>query len=863
MIPVVHLLAAIVVAALLLPASVHGQEPGPVRSEGRRLDEALADLQRRGLKIIYTSEVVRPHMRVFDEPRVMSLRRMLDELLADHGLIARDGPGGHLLVVKNPRARPIRSSASPLTQVPPRPDVGEQPRFEETVYVTDTHSRETGAGPLPLTVRPLDVRALAGGFESIYRTLQALPGVTGTDELGGRMSVRGGSPDQNLTIMDGIEIHNPFRLVIPGEDLAMVGLASTFNVDTVESFELFPAAFDVRYGDRLSSLLVVKNREGSDAELLQGSSSLTLSDANLILEGKLPRRASGSWLVSVRRTYLDLVAEHVIDAKLPSFQDVQASVAWQPRSRQRVSLIALAGRERTGLGGSAEADADHSTNTRNNLVAATLESGAGARALSRTSVSFSQFADRLEAYERSLDNSRGANSPDSIATGSLLEFRLSRAISVRDLAVRQHFVFTPWSGHRLDFGFETHRLDTRWAWNISGDRSQHQANGSSLRLGTSLPAGLDSSRDSYRFGAWVQDRWEVSRRVVLQPGLRVDRSTITEESTLSPRVSGAVNLGRAWRLDAALRAHSQSPGYEKLIQSDYFLDLSSTTGPPLKAERGLHAVAGVQRTFKSGVSGRADFYYKGFSDLLVGRLETDAERLARLAGYDVPPALSASVPTRPEITTSPENSGTGHAYGVEVHVAHTGRSAGAALTGWAAYSFGRANRTAYGVTQPFDYDRRHALTLATNFRIGSRLDLSATGRWATGLPRTPVRGVRLALVGDIDDADGDGSHDELVPQRNVLGLPIFRPDLGDIVNINSARLPHFARVDARLTYRPTWSGERWAFYLDLLNVFNAKNAPLVDSALVFDPASDRPGIIELTPDRGIPFFPSFGIRFWF
>ena len=102
-----------------------------------------------------------------------------------------------------------------------------------------------------------------------------------------------------------------------------------------------------------------------------------------------------------------------------------------------------------------------------------------------------------------------------------------------------------------------------------------------------------------------------------------------------------------------------------------------------------------------------------------------------------------------------------------------------------------------------------------------------------------------------------------MPQRDESGNPLFQPDLGDLSNVNAARLPHFARLDARLTYRPGWGGERWAFYADLLNVLNAKNAIQIDSALVLDPGSDRPGIIERAQDRGIPFFPSFGIRVWF
>jgi hypothetical protein len=170
----------------------------------------------------------------------------------------------------------------------------------------------------------------------------------------------------------------------------------------------------------------------------------------------------------------------------------------------------------------------------------------------------------------------------------------------------------------------------------------------------------------------------------------------------------------------------------------------------------------------------------GFSDLIVGTLETDEERQARLAGYEVPAALQASVPTRAEITTSPLNAATGHAYGVDVHVAQAGGGSVSPLTGWAAYSFGRATRTAYGVTRPFDYDRRHAVSIAGNLKLGSRLALSATGRWATGFPRTPVRGVRLALVADVNDVDRDGNREERVPQRDGSGHPLFQPDLGDL-----------------------------------------------------------------------------------
>jgi len=384
-------IAALVAVALLWTGSAaYAQEPaGTSRSRGRPLAAALADLQKRGLKIIYSSQVVRPDMRVPTEPRATSLRRVLDELLSPHGLIAQDGPGGTVLVVKNPRARINKPEprevplAPPVATIPAGVDAGGAPRFEATVEVTEVEPGGAAIGPPGFGVRPLEVSALAGGFENIFRTLQSLPGVTGTDELGSRIAVRGGSPDQNLTIMDGVEIHNPYRLIFASEDLALVGLASTFNPETIESFEFIPGAFDVRHGDRLSSLLVVRNREGSESEAIQGSAFAGIADANGILEGRLPRRAAGSWLVSARRSHLNLVAERALVATLPSFQDLHARLSWRPRPRQRVAIVGLAARERTRLLDSAASDAGNVTRTRNDLLAVTFESSVGAGGSSR------------------------------------------------------------------------------------------------------------------------------------------------------------------------------------------------------------------------------------------------------------------------------------------------------------------------------------------------------------------------------------------------------------------------------------------------------------------------------------------------
>ncbi|MEY4636114.1 MAG: hypothetical protein RJA55_1912, partial [Acidobacteriota bacterium] len=113
------------------------------------------------------------------------------------------------------------------------------------------------AAPATEVIAPVAVLRTPGALDNVYRTLQTLPGVAATEEFGSRIAVRGGSPDQNLTVMDGVEMHDPYRLF---------GLTSAFNPETIERFELATGGFSARYGDRLSSLLVVENRDGTRAE---------------------------------------------------------------------------------------------------------------------------------------------------------------------------------------------------------------------------------------------------------------------------------------------------------------------------------------------------------------------------------------------------------------------------------------------------------------------------------------------------------------------------------------------------------------------------------------------------------------------
>ena len=254
-------------------------------------------------------------------------------------------------------------------------------RFQDEVEVKAAADAGAARGPAQMQVRPADVAAVAGAGENVFRTLQTLPGVAAADEFGSRLSVRGGGPDQNLTVMDGVEIHNPYRLF---------GLTSAFNPETVKSFDLYAGGFSAKYGDRLSSLLVVQNRAGDDSRSFGGAAALSVTDTNVVLEGRLPRGRS-SWLVTARRTYYDLFANKIVDTDLPSFSDLQGKLSLDLGSGRRITFTGLLSRESANASFDDESNGDQGallSDASNDVAAATFSSPLGQKVTSSTTLSF-------------------------------------------------------------------------------------------------------------------------------------------------------------------------------------------------------------------------------------------------------------------------------------------------------------------------------------------------------------------------------------------------------------------------------------------------------------------------------------------
>ncbi len=820
---------ACLIVAVTATLTVAAEQPR--KYEGRPVADVLQDLQAAGLHILFSSDLVPSALRVKSEPTGRDPRRIALQILAPHGLTLQDGPRGTLLVV----ARPGNETPGPRQKPKPEKggerkaagisDAAETLRIEEFVDVTDRLVQRT-MGSTTYTLPPSVVRETAGGFENVFQVFQILPGAAAVNDESGRLAVRGAGPEHNIVVLDGVQIHNPYRFS---------ELTSSFlNPDTVATVALDASGLDAGYGGRLSSVTTIETRDGTRDRKLAVSGTMGLANGNVLLEGRLPKTESGSWWLTARGTYYRPVVDLFRKGVLPSFSDLQVKMTARPSRRTSLSLFGLAGRE-TMRGGPDPAIPQEFSGS-NRLALMTVSWTPSSRLVSTTT---------LSGYAHE------AHDFDGQFATSITMFE--RTVSVQDFAARQRAVYAISSRHVLEAGLDVHRM--RSSWNMAGMKPQIFWRGvgpSTWGESVEYPAAgaIDSRLARTQVGFWVQDRVPVGGKLSVEPGVRLDWNTFTEESTWQPRLRIAARLGRTavW---AGFAAQAQTPSHESLQGFDYF-HLSQAQGATLRNERARQFVVGLERPLGAGLDFRAETYRRRFDRLLVQRLETDVERGARLSTYVIPPDLPAdSVILEHRPTIYPESTGRGTATGAEVLLQRNGGR----VSGWVGYTYSKARREAYGYSFPFDFDRPHTVSVVANVRLSHRLRLSATLLRASGFSISPIREeVFFAPVWR-----SDGTIDPIKrPSRKQDGSFWFSPDptMRRLSTRNSDRLSGYSRADVRVTYATLG---RWEFYGEVINLFGSRNylqtMPVPSLGGGPEGATTANNVYE-----NFERFPSFGVR---
>ncbi|HEX6642297.1 MAG TPA: TonB-dependent receptor, partial [Thermoanaerobaculia bacterium] len=754
-----------------------GDEP---RYAGRAVVDVLRELQKRDVNIIFSSDLVPATLRVKVEPREREPRRIAAEILSAHGLALQDGPRKTLLVVKMPAASGERSGtpakprprekpaqpAQPATPSAPRSgqDPIEQLRVEERVDVTRQVS-EVPRAPSVHGVTAADVRERAGAFDNVFQVMPTLPGIAAVNDEEPKFAVRGAGPEYNLVVFDGVQIHFPQRF----GDFP----TSFVNPATLSALALDPSGLDARYGSRLSSVMVLETRDGDASRRLATSGSLGLTSGDVIAEGRLPGTQASSWWVSGRGTWYRL-ARNAFSGEIPGFAEIQSKVTLRPSERTRLSLFGLSARE-TLMDYQQLRLQDppvlHDTMKYiSHLGSANLRWTPGPRVTSTTTMS---------AYATDAHDHTGAY---------VLRDVFDRRITMSDLAVRQRVLFAAAPSHVIDAGVEVHRVRSRWQMTGFTEPDWLRAIGPNTFGGLVDYSGgpIDSRINRTQIGAWLQDHISLGPRFDVEPGVRVDWNSFTGETALQPRLRATTRIG-ATTIWAGFSAQAQTPSHEAQ-QGFMFFDLTGPESSALRNERVHQVVAGFARPLGHGFSLRVEGYRRWFDRLLVQRLETSAEREARLSVYEIPPDLppdSVVLEFRP--TQHPESTGRGRAFGLETLLQREGR-----LSGSIAYTLSRADRELYGRTVLFDFDRTHAMTGTIDYRLTSRIRIATTMQFASGFPFTPLHSdvafsQLVKIDGTIDpirrpSRSPDGTLYSSVT-RQLLRLPL----------LNTARLTAYAR----------------------------------------------------------------------
>jgi len=695
-----------------------------------------------------------------------------------------------------------------------------------------------------ITVDPREAKYKAGAVEDVFRTLQTMPGVVAPSDFSSQLVVRGSGPDQNLILLDNIEIFNPYRLY---------GFISLFNPETVSGISLLTGGFPAKYGDRLSAVLDVSNREGYTGNgYFAGKLNISLTNANLVTEGALPFW-NGSWLLSTRRTYYDLIAGPIArstgavdgDVALPNFRDLQAKIVVQPWESHKFFINGLTSRDNTEFtSGTNRQQADSISITdrsfndvaglswiyspTNNFVATTglsyyANTGAttfggtgGSQLVAGTNEQISR-----EDFVKLQDSLRNAG----LDIPTLFSISGETGYNFRKTSLKNDDIWKLDSTHTLEFGFQYDQIYTGIIVNFDLDPRLKALRASNPRI-PPIPESFESGVDYFRTAFYAQDNIRVTDDLTVQPGIRTDYYALINKTYVAPRVSGSYALAPGTTLRASWGFYYQSPGYEKLFDAQVFLDLTDSNVTSLRAEKATHYILGLEQMLSDEWQLRVEGYYKNFDDLILPRrVKGTVWNVAKIPNLPDSAYRKRSGWTEPvasigdSLTTVPINSATGEAYGFEVMLQKIGTVGENNLYGWLSYSLALANRYREGYTIPFNFDRRHAINIVGGYKAANWLDMSFTFTYGSGFPWTKATGIRPRIVTVKDTITGQLNAKIDTDWRGV----IFDVDRGGLENINQGRLPDYHRLDIRFTTYANWYDVDWTFYLDIINVYNNRN----------------------------------------
>ena len=650
----------------------------------------------------------------------------------------------------------------------------------------------------PVSLRTLSIGEIEkspGGNRDISRVLQSLPGVASTPAFRNDVIVRGGGTSENRFYLDGVEIPNINHFATQGASGGPVGI---INVDFIREIDFYSGAFPAKYGNAMSSILDMRQKDGNK-EKLAFRGSVGATDLALTFDG--PLTSNTTYIFSLRRSYLQFLFDVIGLPFLPTYSDYQFKVKTIINDKSQLTII--------GLGA---------------LDQFRLNTG-----LKNPDESQQYILDYLPVNEQW-----------NYTTGAI--YRVFRKKSFDNFVLSRNML------NNVAFKYQNNiEGDTNTLLNYSSQEIENKFRyenirdfrGYNLTIGAGLeyakyknktfqkifvgatPLELDYESDLklFKWNSFGQiSKSYFKDRLAVSLGIRMDANSYSKEMSnlldqISPRLSLSYLLTDKFYLNFNTGRFYQAPAYTTMGYADQSGELLNKRNK-LSYISSDHIVTGIE--YRSGQTNRITLegFYKHYRKYPFSVRDSIAlaSKGADFGTFGDEEVLSI---------------GTGRAYGAEVLLQEQDFKGFNIIL---AYTFVRSEFENYqGQYIPSAWDNRHLLNLTLRKRFGKNWDFGLKWRYVGGAPYTPY---------DLDKSSMMAAYD--VNSRGYL----------DYSSFNSLRFRPFHQLDVRLDrdfYFDKWT---LILYVDVQNVYNfqSEQQPFltnrdIDGNVIID--LSRPGYYKL------------------
>lgn len=659
------------------------------------------------------------------------------------------------------------------------------------------------------------------GERDIIKTAQLLPGIQSGSEGSSGIYVRGGGPDQNLILLDGVPIYNANHLF---------GFFSVFNADAINQVKLVKGGFPAEYGGRISSVIDIRMNEG-DMKKIHGEGSIGIISSKLMLNGPIIKDKT-SFMISARRTYIDLLARPLIKQANKAnnqgtenevkggyfFYDVNAKLNHIINSNNRIYFSAYLGDDKFyidekyqynntvgGVNKTFVEETNGGLKWGNKIMALRWNHKFGPKLFSNTTVNYSEYRFTTGFGSDTYEKGNKKNPTQS--------FSFEYLSGINDWGGNMNFYYYPAPNHEVQFGVG----ETYHTFKPGVNQLKISDDGSS-----DLDTSFGSSRTyAHEFYAYVQDDFKLTRRLMANLGVHFSNFYVREKlyNSLQPRASLNFKLDEKSSIKASYAKTTQflhlltntSIG----LPTDLWVPVTDSVPP----QQGNQVALGYTRELPKGYRISTEGYYKTMQNLI--EYKEGASFFGSNQNWE----------NLIEI-------GRGYSYGAEVlFEKKTGKT-----TGWIGYTLSWTNRKFENLNDgkefPYRYDRRHDVSVVVTHKFNDRIDVGLVWVYGTG------NAVTLALQKYNSIGDGEYGETEVnhIAERNGYRMPSYhRLDLG--VNIHKDK---------------KWGQATWS--IGVYNAYNRKNPFYLQVGYLQNSFNDKKVLKQISL---FPILPSISYSFKF